>query len=82
MKQVRMTYPEDLYLLPAQGEKGVQDVLEILKEEFRLAMALSGKTCCFNLQLSFLLVVFKPGFWVEKKSEFEEQDDGIIKGCH
>lgn len=46
-------------------------------------MALSGKTCCFNLQLSFLLVVFKPGFWVEKKvnlrSKMMESLRGAIK---
>ncbi|XP_038187740.1 hydroxyacid oxidase 1 isoform X2 [Arvicola amphibius] len=34
--------------LAFQGEKGVQDVLEILKEEFRLAMALSG---CQNVKV-------------------------------
>lgn len=34
--------------LASQGEKGVQDVLEILKEEFRLAMALSG---CQNVKV-------------------------------
>ncbi|XP_068380774.1 2-Hydroxyacid oxidase 1 isoform X1 [Eschrichtius robustus] len=34
--------------LASQGEKGVQDVLEILKEEFWLAMALSG---CQNVKV-------------------------------
>ncbi|XP_045837609.1 hydroxyacid oxidase 1 [Meles meles] len=34
--------------LASQGEKGVQDVLEILKDEFRLAMALSG---CQNVKV-------------------------------
>ena len=29
----------------AQGAKGVEKVLEILKDEFSLAMALSGKFC-------------------------------------
>ncbi|KAB1262470.1 Hydroxyacid oxidase 1 [Camelus dromedarius] len=35
--------------LACQGEKGVQDVLEILKEEFRLAMALSGRRASFSV---------------------------------
>lgn len=42
-------------------------------------MALSGKTCHSHLQLSFLLVVFKPGSLVER-SEFEGEEDGIIWG--
>nr|XP_010992757.2 hydroxyacid oxidase 1 [Camelus dromedarius] len=49
--------------LACQGEKGVQDVLEILKEEFRLAMALSG---CQNVKVIDKTLVRKNPLAVSK----------------
>ncbi|CAK7319842.1 2-Hydroxyacid oxidase 1 [Vulpes lagopus] len=49
--------------LASQGEKGVQDVLEILKEEFRLAMALSG---CQNVKVIDKTLVRKNPLAVSK----------------
>uniref|UniRef100_F6QEA9 Hydroxyacid oxidase 1 n=1 Tax=Equus caballus TaxID=9796 RepID=F6QEA9_HORSE len=49
--------------VPATGEKGVQDVLEILKEEFRLAMALSG---CQNVKVIDKTLVRKNPLAVSK----------------
>ncbi|XP_058143523.1 2-Hydroxyacid oxidase 1 isoform X1 [Dasypus novemcinctus] len=43
--------------LALQGEKGVQDVLEMLKEEFQLAMALSG---CQNVKVIDKTLVRNP----------------------
>lgn len=36
-------------LLISQGEEGAKEVLQMLKEEFRLAMALTGGTLTFPL---------------------------------
>uniref|UniRef100_A0A2K6KTQ2 (S)-2-hydroxy-acid oxidase n=1 Tax=Rhinopithecus bieti TaxID=61621 RepID=A0A2K6KTQ2_RHIBE len=49
--------------LAFQGEKGVQDVLEILTEEFRLAMALSG---CQNVKVIDKTLVRKNPLAVSK----------------
>uniref|UniRef100_A0A2K6GFF1 Hydroxyacid oxidase 1 n=1 Tax=Propithecus coquereli TaxID=379532 RepID=A0A2K6GFF1_PROCO len=49
--------------LAFQGEKGVQDVLRILKEEFRLAMALSG---CQNVKVIDKTLVRKNPLAVSK----------------
>ncbi|KAF3824679.1 hypothetical protein GH733_010013 [Mirounga leonina] len=49
--------------LASQGEKGVQDVLEILKEEFRLALALSG---CQNVKVIDKTLVRKNASAVSK----------------
>ncbi|XP_007086884.1 2-Hydroxyacid oxidase 1 [Panthera pardus] len=49
--------------LASQGEKGVQDILEILKEEFRLAMALSG---CQNVKVIDKTLVRKNPLAVSK----------------
>ncbi|XP_063104788.1 2-Hydroxyacid oxidase 1 isoform X3 [Cavia porcellus] len=49
--------------LASQGQKGVQDVLEILKEEFRLAMALSG---CQNVKVIDKTLVRKNPLAVSK----------------
>ncbi|XP_012310844.2 2-Hydroxyacid oxidase 1 [Aotus nancymaae] len=49
--------------LAFQGEKGVRDVLEILKEEFRLAMALSG---CQNVKVIDKTLVRKNPLAVSK----------------
>ncbi|KAK2109611.1 Hydroxyacid oxidase 1 [Saguinus oedipus] len=49
--------------LAFQGEKGVRDVLEILKEEFQLAMALSG---CQNVKVIDKTLVRKNPLAVSK----------------
>ena len=40
-----------------QGQAGVEEVLSIIKEEFRIAMALSGKYLYFNLNRMSVYIV-------------------------
>ncbi|KAH0510195.1 Hydroxyacid oxidase 1 [Microtus ochrogaster] len=65
--------------LAFQGEKGVQDVLEILKEEFRLAMGLSGSLENkryqgeLNLQLALYLWLRGPAllhWWIYSEPSY------------
>lgn len=43
------THNSSCCLLLSQGEEGAKEVLQMLKEEFRLAMALTGGTLTFPL---------------------------------
>lgn len=45
-------------ILIAQGEEGAKEVLQMLKEEFRLAMALTGETSVFPLSNNHLCLTF------------------------
>ena len=40
-----MFYSNDGSCVIFQGEEGVREVLQILNDEFRLSMALSGESC-------------------------------------
>lgn len=56
------TYTHIHCLLISQGEEGAKQVLQMLKEEFRLAMALTGGTATFPLRNHiFSELSFAPG---------------------
>ena len=64
---------EAYFVVILQGQAGVEEVLSIIKEEFRIAMALSGKYLYFNQNRMSVYIVtssLKITITYEKKGSF------------